>query len=122
MVEENRCERVAQLFKALAHPTRLRIVELLGRDVSCVDDLRAALGLKQPNISQHLAVLRGARLVNFRRDGNRVCYGLADENLPLVVAILGSCEARDSRGDPRMERLLGELRAHLARGGEASGR
>jgi len=113
--EQDRCEKTARLFKAMAHPTRLRIVELLARDVSCVDDLRAALGLKQPNISQHLAVMRGAQLVTFRREGNRVCYGLADENLPIVVALLGACGARDLREDQKAEKLLGDLRAHFAK-------
>ncbi|HUT99360.1 MAG TPA: metalloregulator ArsR/SmtB family transcription factor [bacterium] len=115
MEEQDRCEKTARLFKAMAHPTRLRIVELLARDVSCVDDLRAALGLKQPNISQHLAVMRGAQLVTFRREGNRVCYGLADENLPIVVALLGACGARDLREDQKAEKLLGDLRAHFAK-------
>lgn len=109
------CEKIARLFKAMAHPTRLRIVQLLARDVSCVDDMRESLGLKQPNISQHLAVMRGAQLVTFRRTGNRVCYGLADENLPIVVAILGSCGAPDLRGDKKLEKLLGDLRAHFAK-------
>jgi DNA-binding transcriptional ArsR family regulator len=109
------CEKVARLFKAMAHPTRLRIVGLLARDVSCVDDMRAALGLKQPNISQHLAVMRGAQLVTFRRNGNRVCYGLADENLPIVVAILGACGAPDLREDTKLQKLLSDLRAHFAK-------
>jgi DNA-binding transcriptional ArsR family regulator len=118
--ESDRCEKIARLFKAMAHPTRLRIVGLLSRDVSCVDDLRTALGLKQPNISQHLAVMRGAQLVTFRREGNRVCYGLADENLPIVVALLGSCGARDLSEDRELERLLGKLRVHFAKGRESA--
>jgi len=116
--EPDRCEKTARLFKAMAHPTRLRIVELLARDVSCVDDLRAALGLKQPNISQHLAIMRGAQLVTFRREGNRVCYGLADENLPIVVALLGSCGDRDLREDAGLGKLLGALRAYFAKNRE----
>ncbi|OGD78108.1 MAG: hypothetical protein A2Y64_02790 [Candidatus Coatesbacteria bacterium RBG_13_66_14] len=119
MEEPERCEKIARLFKAMAHPTRLRIVGLLARDVSCVDDLRAALGLKQPNISQHLAVMRGAQLVKFRREGNRVCYGLADENLSIVVALLGSCGARDPRGDRKLDKLLGDLRAYFAKSRES---
>ena len=118
MEESDRCEKIACLFKAMAHPTRLRIVELLTRNVSCVDDLRAALGLKQPNISQHLAIMRGAQLVTFRRNGNRVCYGLADENLPIVVALLGSCGVRNPQEDRELEKLLGALRAHFAKNRE----
>jgi DNA-binding transcriptional ArsR family regulator len=118
VAEPDQCEKTARLFKAMAHPTRLRIVGLLARDVSCVDDLRAALGLKQPNISQHLAIMRGAQLVTFRRNGNRVCYGLADENLPIVVALLGFCGAPEMQEDAELEKLLDALRAHFAKNRE----
>ncbi len=122
MVELDECENMARLLKALAHPTRLRIVVLLSQDVSCVDALRAALNLKQPNISQHLAILRNARLVTFHREGNRVCYSLADENLPAVIAFLGSCDAGDAKVDPELERLLGALRLRLSKGWKAGRR
>ncbi|MCK4593706.1 winged helix-turn-helix transcriptional regulator [bacterium] len=114
MIELDECKKMARILKALAHPTRLRIVVLLSRDVSCVDALRTALNLKQPNISQHLAILRGAQLVTFRREGNRVCYSLADENLPIVIALLGSCGADDIGEDPELERLLDALRGHFS--------
>ncbi len=116
MIELDECERMARILKALAHPTRLRIVVLLSQDISCVDALRTALGLKQPNISQHLAILRGAQLVTFRREGNRVCYSLTDENLPVVIALLGSCGADGAKVDPELERLLGALRGLLSKG------
>jgi DNA-binding transcriptional ArsR family regulator len=113
--EQDRCEKIARLFKAMAHPTRLRIVGLLARNEFCVDGIRAALDLKQPNVSQHLAIMRGARLVDFHRDGNRVCYSLSDENLPIVIALLGSCGARELGDDPDLAQLLDDLRAYFAR-------
>jgi ArsR family transcriptional regulator len=65
------------LFKSFADPLRLRILGLLsGREV-CVCDLMAVLGEPQPKVSQHLAFLRCAGLVVFRRQGKWRHYALA---------------------------------------------
>jgi ArsR family transcriptional regulator len=67
---------VSRLFKALGDETRLRIVALLSHGELCVCHIQEALGLSQPNVSRHLAVLRGAGVVNDRREGSWVYYGL----------------------------------------------
>ncbi|MDI3280704.1 MAG: metalloregulator ArsR/SmtB family transcription factor [Bacillota bacterium] len=74
----------ARYLKALAHPTRLRIIELLGQGEHCVSSLEILLALKQANVSQHLSVLSGAGIVEPRRDGMKVCYRLVDER-PLRI-------------------------------------
>jgi ArsR family transcriptional regulator len=61
-------------FRALADPTRLRILNLLLNEPVCVCDLAATLGLPQPLVSRHLAYLRSAGLVQDRRCGTRVNY------------------------------------------------
>jgi DNA-binding transcriptional ArsR family regulator len=71
----------AKLFQALAHPVRLRILDLLSRQEACVCHLTAALGQRQPYISQQLATLREAGLVTDRRDGTLIYYRLAGEAL-----------------------------------------
>lgn len=94
MSKRNNCEELAQLFKALGHPTRLRIIHLLSEALdnnTCVEDIRFELELKQPNISQHLAILRNEKIVRFRRDGNRICYALANKDLLKAIAYLGTC-------------------------------
>ncbi|HZO08390.1 MAG TPA: metalloregulator ArsR/SmtB family transcription factor, partial [Myxococcota bacterium] len=63
---------VTRLFRALGDETRLRIVALLAHGELCVCHLHEALGLSQPNVSRHLAVLRGAGVVGDRRDGKWV--------------------------------------------------
>lgn len=78
--------QLAGLFKALADPNRLRIVNLLSHRSVCVCDLQSILDLSQPFISRHLAYLRRAGLVQDRRDGPRVCYSLASET-PLGPAL-----------------------------------
>jgi DNA-binding transcriptional ArsR family regulator len=64
----------AKLFKALMHPARLSILEILRDGEQCVCHLEAALGCRQAYISQHLMVLREVGLVEDRRDGARIYY------------------------------------------------
>lgn len=64
----------ATIFKALMHPARLSILEILRSGEQCVCHLEAALDYRQAYISQHLMILRKAGLVEDRRDGARVFY------------------------------------------------
>jgi len=75
----------AQLFRALAHPVRLRILDILARQEACVCHLTAVLGQRQPYVSQQLAILREAGLVADRREGTLVYYRLADAHLAAVL-------------------------------------
>lgn len=83
-------QALAELIKAFAHPTRLLILRELLAGPKCVTDMEDLLPARQANISQHLAVLRFARLVDFAQDGTLRCYYLARptlvENLLEVVA------------------------------------
>ena len=64
----------ANLFKALMHPSRLSILDILREGEQCVCHLEAVLGCRQAYISQHLMVLREAGLVEDRRNGARIFY------------------------------------------------
>jgi ArsR family transcriptional regulator len=76
-------EYCANLLKALAHPVRLRILDALSADLqACVCHLERLLQLRQPYISQQLAILREAGLVQDRREGMNVYYALAS---PLIA-------------------------------------
>jgi DNA-binding transcriptional ArsR family regulator len=77
----------ARLLKALAHPTRLHIIELLRDRQPCVKVMEEILGLAQPNISQHLTMLRHLDIVEAKREGNQVCYRIKN---PRVVKLLDS--------------------------------
>lgn len=79
----------ARMVKALAHPTRLRILALLRGGEQCPCDFGPLLGLGQPNVSQHLGILRKAHVVNTRRDGVRILYSLSDERMIEVLDTLG---------------------------------
>jgi ArsR family transcriptional regulator len=78
----------AEIFQALAHPTRIAIVEeLRGKDISA-GQLIERLGLEQANASQHFAVLRSKQIVVSRKEGNQVIYSLRDPVLIEVLDIL----------------------------------
>lgn len=69
----------AHRLKALAHPTRLHLLDLIRGKRPCVKAMEEALGLSQPNISQHLSLLRNTGIVVAERNGNQVCYRIKDE-------------------------------------------
>lgn len=66
----------AALFRALAHPTRIRILELLAARERTVQELQTALEVDQPVVSQQLAVLRSQMLVVARKEGTAAYYAL----------------------------------------------
>jgi DNA-binding transcriptional ArsR family regulator len=81
LVDNLTAVRLAELFKALSDPTRVRIVSLLTDAELCVCDLAAALDMSQPAISHQLRTLRGLRLVRWRREGRQIFYTLDDEHV-----------------------------------------
>jgi DNA-binding transcriptional ArsR family regulator len=83
-------EELTEIFKALSDPTRLRLVKLLGegRGALCVNALAHRLGVTQSAVSQHLRVLRQARLVNGERRGYFVHYSLDRDRLEQYKARL----------------------------------
>lgn len=75
----------AELLKALANPLRLRIVRALRDGPRCVHELVDELEVSQPLVSQHLRVLRGARLVATERRGRETAYSLDDHHVLHIV-------------------------------------
>ena len=75
----------AELFKVLSAPLRLGILEQLADGERCVHELVEALQAPQPLISQHLRVLRAARLVQGARRGREIAYALSDDHVAHIV-------------------------------------
>ena len=75
----------SDLFRVLAHPTRIRILEQLVGGERTVQDLQDLLDLDQPIVSQHLAALRGKNVVTVRRERTQAYYSLCS---PLVADLL----------------------------------
>ena len=75
----------AEFFQALAHPTRIAILDLLRAGEQSAGALIGQLGVEQANASQHLAVLRSKRIVVNRKVGNQVFYSVRH---PLIIQVL----------------------------------
>ncbi len=75
----------AELFKALGHPVRIRTLELLREGDQPVSALLEAIGVEASHLSQHLAVLRRAGVVDKSRRGNTVTYTLVDPSLATML-------------------------------------
>jgi DNA-binding transcriptional ArsR family regulator len=89
----------ADLFKALAHPFRLRLIQELGAGEECVCHLALVLDRPQPYVSQLLSALREAGVVQDRREGKRIYYRLRSDVFVAVVAA-GRCAVGDVADEP----------------------
>ena len=81
MLDAHTASDVAELFKALADPTRIRIISVLAHTEMCVGDLCIALEMSQPAVSYQLRTLRTLRIVRARKDGKHVFYTLDDDHV-----------------------------------------
>ena len=78
-------EAAGELLRVLAAPARLAIVMELAEQPRFVHELVERLGMSQPLVSQHLRVLRGARLVGVERQGRGAVYSLTDQHVAHIV-------------------------------------
>lgn len=99
----------AELLKAFSHQTRLAILVELVAGPKCVTDMEELLPARQANISQHLAVLRHAKLVDYAQDGALRCYYLCRPKLVEdMLSLVG-------RNDPVVKRTPAEIQADKER-------
>ena len=77
----------AELFKALAHPGRIRVLEILRDGGRTVGELAPLVGLEASHLSHQLAVLRRAHIVTSRRDRSNVIYAIADPEIVELLAV-----------------------------------
>src|ERR1041385_4915508 len=80
----------ADIFAALAHPTRIAIIEMLREGELSACSILERLNIEQANASQHLAVLRAKQIVSTRKEGNQVFYALRSHRLVEVLDIMRS--------------------------------
>lgn len=81
----------ASLCRGMAHPTRVRILRLLGRGERMVNDIAVLSGVSQANGSQHLALLRHLGLVTTRREGTKIYYSVADPRIIEASDLMRVC-------------------------------
>lgn len=101
----------ADLFKALGHPARVRVLEVLTDGERTVGELQPLVGIESSHLSQQLAVLRRAGLVATRREGSTVVYALRD---PLVAELLAVAKRLLLASLTQTRDLLDGLSAEIA--------
>lgn len=77
-----------ELLRSIAHPVRIKILDELTKGVKCVSDLEEFLDISQPNVSQHLSLLRRHGIIDYYVDGRLKCYFLVDAMIPELLAVL----------------------------------
>ena len=80
-------ELKAELFRALAHPARIRVLEVLSESERSVGELVPLVGIEASHLSQQLGVLRRAGVVTTRREGSSVIYAIRDPELIELLAV-----------------------------------
>lgn len=105
-------ELIAQRFRVLGEPMRIRLLDCLRESDASVTELQAALGASQQNVSKHLGILHAAGMLNRTKHGNTVRYSISDPGVfelcdqvcGTVSRQLRDLEAILSAGDPRPQR------------------
>lgn len=99
-------EQAARFLKTLANPNRLLILCILSQGERSVGELEELLKIRQPTLSQQLAILRDEQLVETRRDGKQIFYTLASDETERVIGLLyelycQKAETPDARPEAR---------------------
>jgi len=88
LLSEERLEEMAEFFKALSHPVRLKIIGILIEGKQCVKNLGELLNLSQPSVSQHLSILKSRGIVGWRREGSIICYYIKDDRVKKIYELI----------------------------------
>ncbi|NPB08659.1 MAG: winged helix-turn-helix transcriptional regulator [Aquificae bacterium] len=97
--KEEKLNELAEFFKALSHPVRLKIISILVEGKQCVKNLGELLNLSQPSVSQHLSILRARGIVGWRREGSIICYYIKDERVIKLYNLLIKEEENGRKSD-----------------------
>ncbi len=86
MLLDEDARQIAETFKILGDPTRIKILHALSKRELCVCDIAAIVDMGQSAVSHQLRLLRGARLVKYRKEGKMAWYSLDDTHISLLLA------------------------------------
>jgi|ERR1017187_6452567 ArsR family transcriptional regulator len=101
-------EYKASIFHALAHPTRIAILEVLRDGEVSARVIQEQLGIEQANLSQHLAILRSRQIVAHRKEGNQVFYSLRNK---VLLKVLDMMRQYFQANLTEAVQMLGEIKA-----------
>ena|ERR1035438_8906529 len=101
-------EYKANIFQALANPTRIAILEALRDGEMAAGAIQERLGVEQANLSQHLAILRSRQIVSHRKEGNQVFYSLRNK---VLIKVLDLMRQQFQANLNEAVQMLGEVKA-----------
>ncbi len=99
-------EARSEVLKAMAHPSRLKIMDALAKGERCVCELQEVVGSDLSTVSRHLALMKGAGILSARKEGANVYYKL---RVPCVLGFFGCVEAVISADAKERTRLAREI-------------
>jgi len=85
LIPATQAQQAAELFKVLGDATRVKMLQILAKRELCVCDIAAVIKMSQSAVSHQLRVLRGARLVKYRRDGKMAWYSINDKHVTALL-------------------------------------
>ena len=99
-------QHVAEVLKAVAHPVRLQIIELLESGPRCVGQLVEALGVPQSVVSQQLGLMKDRQVLECRREGTKAYYGIKNLNvIKLLHCVYHHCDSQNEVVQLQSERI-----------------
>ena len=87
VLEEDLAYILTDFYKTMSDPTRLKIIYALTKWELCVQDICNAVNMSQTAVSYQLRILRGARIVKFRRAGKQIFYSIDDEHVSSIISL-----------------------------------
>ena len=94
-MDKELASHAAEVLRAVAHPLRLQVIELLEKGELCVGEISAALGEKQAITSQQLTIMKDKGILTSRREGTKVFYRLENNNVAQVLnCVYNHCQTR----------------------------
>ncbi len=90
LLDEDRIIDLSELFKIFGDSTRVKIINVLINSELCVNDISEKINVSQSAVSHQLRILKGSKLVKYRKEGNLIYYSLADDHVEKIF-VLG-CE------------------------------
>lgn len=74
-------QKQSEIFSILSNPIRLKILHILNQRETSLEELSEQIGIRKPNTSQHLAIMRYQKIIKVRKDGQRAMYSIRDKNI-----------------------------------------
>ena len=89
-LDDDKMIDLSELFKIFGDSTRIKIINILINSELCVNEISEKINVSQSAVSHQLRILKGSKLVKYRKDGNQIYYSLADDHVEKIF-VLG-CE------------------------------